>query len=201
MEEVHHHDVLRGNRAVRFQLVQPIALFVLLRYQRVACLSDREVERGGIRDPLQRERDDVAARVRRLRRERSGFWGRSIHDPELPYRRRACSGSHSASLLFSGAARGQLASANPANGKPRAAAANRRLSIQSLPMKVLVMSMVMLTAVRVTLTCAPAVKPGLWAIFRSVKTARPIAQRQKRRMPFSLPGINNVESRDLARFA
>ena len=44
----------------------------------------------------------------------------------------------------------------------------------------------MATADLDTLTCAPAVKPGLRSILRSVRTASPIAHRQKRRMPVSL---------------
>ena len=84
VQEVHHHDVLRGNRAVRLELVEPVALFVLLRNERIAGFGDGAIQRRGIRYPLQRVRDDVAARVRQLRGKRSGFRRGSIHDPELP---------------------------------------------------------------------------------------------------------------------
>ncbi len=40
---------------------------------------------------------------------------------------------------------------------------------------------------RGTLTCLPEVKPGVSVIFRRVSTASPMAHRQKRRMPASLP--------------
>src|ERR1700684_4592295 len=45
------------------------------------------------------------------------------------------------------------------------------------------------TVRRETLTWRPARKSGLWWIFRSVSTARPSAQRQKRRMPGSCAGV------------
>jgi hypothetical protein len=84
VEEVHHHDVLRRNRTIRFEFVEPIPLAALLRDQCIARRGDGAVQRRGVGDPLQRVRDDIAARVRQLRGKRSGFRGGSIHDPELP---------------------------------------------------------------------------------------------------------------------
>ena len=84
IQEVHHHDVLRGDRAVRLELIEPVALGILLRDECLACRGNGAVQRRGIGDPLQRVRDDVAARVRQPRWKRSGFRGGSVHDPELP---------------------------------------------------------------------------------------------------------------------
>ena len=91
-----------------------------------------------------------------------------------------------------GAGRGLRKSARRASGKPRAACANSSRSIQSLRPAAFVNRRVMATADLDTLTCAPAVKRGLRSILRSVRTASPIAHKQKRRMPISRPGINKV---------
>jgi len=75
---------------------------------------------------------------------------------------------------------------------PRAACANRALSIQSLRPATSVNRRIMATVDRVTFTWVPAVKRGLRSILRRVSTASPIAHKQKRRMPVSLLGIINV---------
>ena len=73
-----------------------------------------------------------------------------------------------------------------ASGTPRAATLNSRRNIQLLRTEALVSATVVLTAACETFTCEPAVKPGFVATLRKVSTARPIAHRQKRRMPRSM---------------
>ena len=58
-----------------------------------------------------------------------------------------------------------------------------------------------LTVLRDTLTSAPARKAGFACSLRNVSTASPIAQRQKRRMPFSRFGIMQLYSSALRRCA
>ena len=50
----------------------------------------------------------------------------------------------------------------------------------------------MVTAEREIFTCTPEVKPGFLLIFCSVNIARPMAHRQKRRIPTSVPGMSKV---------
>ena len=62
VQEVHHHDVLGRNRAVRLQLEQPVTLRTLLCGQGIARGEHRPVQNGSHGGFRQRMRHDVRTR-------------------------------------------------------------------------------------------------------------------------------------------
>src|ERR1700733_241291 len=169
VQEVHHHDVLGGDGAVRLQLETPVALRALPGDQRVARERDGTVEER--RDRLgERERYDVRPSLGPGTGLQSGGRCDAAQFPELPYERRRC-GSDSRAARSSSTpeggsnsvrtACGRRSSPSRPSGNPRAAPANRPRSMKSLRSDRSVSRRVMDTADRVILTWEPAVKPGL----------------------------------------
>ena len=88
VQEVHHHDVLGRDRAVRLELEQPVSLFILPRNQRIAGIRDRAIQRR-IRYAPQLVRRAmspraIAARIRLRCRVGSRLRCDAAHDPEFP---------------------------------------------------------------------------------------------------------------------
>ncbi len=85
IEEVHHHDVLRRNRAVGLQLEQPESLRTLQPDQGIACRRNRTLQRlgtVGVRQPADVGGSaGVGAGPSRARRE-----SRSVEGPAVTAR-------------------------------------------------------------------------------------------------------------------
>jgi hypothetical protein len=83
VQEVHHHDVLGRDGAVRLELEQPVSFGMLARHECIPCVHDRAIQ-GRVRHSPQRVRHDVAAHIGL----RPGVWARlrcdAAHDPEFP---------------------------------------------------------------------------------------------------------------------
>jgi hypothetical protein len=63
---VHHQNVFGGNRAVRLELEQPVALGVLRAYERVARGRDAAIKQLGVLVPDEIVGQDFRARRLRL---------------------------------------------------------------------------------------------------------------------------------------
>src|SRR5579862_6622592 len=89
VQEVHHHDVLGGDGAVRLQLETPVALRALPGDQNVARERDGPVEER--RDGLgERESYDVGPGLDSGTGLHGRVWRDTAHVAELPYERRRC---------------------------------------------------------------------------------------------------------------
>src|SRR5580698_8653188 len=199
---MHHQDVFGRNRAIGFELVQPVAFTALRVQHRVLRGLDGAIQRRLRRQTIESQRAQFGGSAP-FGQGGITSSGLTVQRRDLPSERRAVrsSGTARALIFFSAvvgparcrAGRGERrATLGAAKGTPTAAQSNSRSSSQLLRTATFVDNWVMPTAACETFTCVPLVKPGVCAILFKVSTASPIAHRQKRRMPVSLLGMSSV---------